>query len=82
MYYAFVCVPDESCSSSPKSHQRSQSDAAVISHIEDSVDTKKESDKKMVKNILSHLLPSSSNAAIVPVSYKLNIINNGDEQKN
>lgn len=60
---------DESCSSSPKSHHRSQSDVAVISCPEDSAETKKDSDKKMVKNILSHLLPSSTNSAIIPVSY-------------
>lgn len=56
-------------SASPKGHQRSQSDGTVMSLNEESTDSKKEADKKTVKNILSQLLPSSSNLAQIVVSY-------------
>lgn len=59
-------------SSSPKSHHRSQSEGAVYSQNEDSTDGKKESDKKSVKTILSSLLPSSSNACVIPAPFSVN----------
>ncbi|CAH1155707.1 unnamed protein product [Phaedon cochleariae] len=54
--------------SSPRSHHRSQSDGTAICQIEDSVDGKKESDKKL-KTILSHLLPSSTNISTIPAPF-------------
>ncbi|CAH1099797.1 unnamed protein product [Psylliodes chrysocephalus] len=63
---------NESCtSSSPKSYHRSQSDN-VISQVEDSTDSKKESDKKTVKNILSNLLQSSNNSCFIPAPFSTN----------
>ncbi|KAG5896372.1 hypothetical protein JTB14_005849 [Gonioctena quinquepunctata] len=50
---------------SPRSHNRSQSEGTAVSQNEDSSDGKKDSDKKMVKNILSHLLPSTVNTSLI-----------------
>lgn len=52
---------------SAKGHHRSQSDVTVMTTNEESVDSKKDADKKTVKNILSQLLPSSSNSAQIVV---------------
>jgi hypothetical protein len=59
---------DSSVSSSPRCHQRSQSDGTVMSHNDDQADARKDSDKKSVKNILSQLLPSSTALTLIPVS--------------
>ncbi|KAF5299848.1 hypothetical protein FQA39_LY11385 [Lamprigera yunnana] len=53
---------EESASSSPKVHHRSQSDCTVTAQMnqyDDQQEGKKEVDKKTMKNILSQLLPSS-----------------------
>ncbi|GJQ83295.1 putative translation initiation factor IF-2, N-terminal region [Trypoxylus dichotomus] len=56
---------------SPKCHHRSQSDGTVLSQYEDSHDSKKDIDKKIVKTILSQLLPSST--ASIPIPHPFNI---------
>lgn len=53
---------------SPKGHQRSQSDGPVMLHNDDSCDSKKDTDKKTVKNLLSQLLPTNTNLLQIPVS--------------
>lgn len=62
---ALYIFADETAS--PKRHQRSQSDGTVINTSEESTDSKKDADKKTVKNILSQLLPSSTNLAQITV---------------
>lgn len=54
---------------SPKCHQRSYSDGTVLSQNEDNLDSKKESDKKSVKNIFSQLLPTNSTFTPIPVKF-------------
>ncbi|XP_072386330.1 1-phosphatidylinositol 3-phosphate 5-kinase [Diabrotica undecimpunctata] len=60
-------------SASPKTHNRSHSESTVGSQNEDSVDNKKEVDKKTVKTILSSLLPSSNNLCVIQAPF-----NNGE----
>uniref|UniRef100_A0A1Y1N0Y2 1-phosphatidylinositol-3-phosphate 5-kinase n=1 Tax=Photinus pyralis TaxID=7054 RepID=A0A1Y1N0Y2_PHOPY len=63
---------DESVSSSPKIHHRSQSDGTAMSQMilyDDFQDNKKEIDKKTVKNILSQLLPSSINVTPIQLPF-------------
>lgn len=59
--------------SSPKGHQRSQSDGTVMSANEEVLDSKKEQDKKSVKTIFSQFLPSSATLAQLTVSCLVNI---------
>lgn len=65
----------ESLPPSPKSIHKSQIDGNSTTQNEESgVENKKESDKKMVKNILSHLLPSNANTSLLPVRFFYNCI--------
>lgn len=47
-----------------------QSDAVSVAQSDDTPDSRKESDKKTVKTILSQLLPSATNIALVPPPFK------------
>lgn len=67
-YFDILYLEQQDDTASPKCHQRSQSDGTVMTINEESTDSKKDADKKTVKNILSQLLPSSPNLAQIVVS--------------
>ncbi|KAL3284887.1 hypothetical protein HHI36_019023 [Cryptolaemus montrouzieri] len=58
---------NDSNSSTPIGHQRSQSDITSASTInEEIIDSKRDSDKKSVKTLLSQLLPSAAPSILIP----------------